>query len=349
MRSPLSLAAAVLSLSLSAFAAAAPAPASPARASRPPAGERLDHALLWGRSPDQITAAMTVKLGFQVAPGRPQDGLANRYVRLDDERFIELLALTGNGGALDPGAQADQAQLHGGPGARTFGLHTDALDAARAALLAQGQKTTPVFSAAADDPDGTGPGTAPRWSLFVLDPSPLSNHLFYIHYPPARADIAADRRIARVHANGARELSSLWLLSADADADRAQLAKLGHDRAVPVRLPQIGARGYCVAIGPTQLLALQPDGDGEAAQALARGGAQIAGIGIGVDDLARAQRRVERGYERTLTRYAGLAGASFLAPSQDDLGLWIEFHQRGKSATACGAGQAAAAGAKTSR
>ena len=335
MRSLTSLAAAVLALSLSAFAFAAPAPAP---APRPVAGERLDHALLWGRSLDQISAAMSVKLGFQVAPGRAQDGLSNRYVRLDDERFIELLALGGHDGALDPGAQADQAALHGGAGARTFGIHTDALDATRDALLAQGLSATPVFSAAADDPDGTGPGTAPRWSLFALDPSPLSSRLFFIHYPPARADIAADRRIARAHANGARELSALWLLSADADADRAQLARLGYPHAVPVRLAQIGARGYCVAVGPTRLLALQPDGDGAAADALRLGGAQIAGLSIGVSDLARAQRRVERGYERKLTRYAGLAGASFLAPSQDDLGLWIEFHERGKSAGCAGAG-----------
>ena len=333
MRSLTTLAATVLTLSLSALAIAAPAPAP-----RPVAGERLDHALLWGRSLDQISAAMSVKLGFQVAPGRTQDGLSNRYVRLDDERFIELLALCGHDGALDPGAQADQAALHGGAGARTFGLHTDALDVARAALLAQGLSATPVFSAAADDPDGTGPGTAPRWSLFALDPSPLSSRLFFIHYPPARADIAADRRIAREHPNGARELSALWLLSADADADRAQLARLGYPHAVPVRLAQIGARGYCVAVGPTLLLALQPDGDGAAADALRRGGAQIAGLSIGVSDLARAQRRVERGYERKLTRYAGLAGASFLGPSQDDLGLWIEFHERGKTAGCAGAG-----------
>jgi len=331
VRSLSRLAAAVVTLSLCASALAAPPARQPAR-------ERLDHALLWGRSLDQITAAMTVKLGFQIAPGREQDGLSNRYLRLDDERFIELLALNGNGRALDPGAQADQAQLHGGAGARMFGIHTDALDAARTELQAQGLQTTPVFSAAADDPDGTGPGTAPRWSLFALDPSPLSSRLFFIHYPPARADIAADRRIARVHPNGARELSALWLLSADAEADRTRLARLGYAHAVPVRVPQIGARGYCVAVGPTRLLALQPDGDGAAADALRRGGAQIAGIGIGVDDLARAQRRVERGYERTLTRYAGLAGASFLAPTQDDLGLWIEFHERGKSAGCARAG-----------
>ncbi|QWP74923.1 VOC family protein [Lysobacter sp. K5869] len=330
MRLLTSLAAAVLTFSLSTFAVAAPIAREAAR-------ERLDHTLLWGRSLDQIVAAMTVKLGFQVAPGREQDGLTNRYVRLDDERFIELLALNGNGRALDPGAQADQAQLRGAAGARMFGLHTEALDAARTALQAQGIQTTPVFSAAANDPDGTGPGTAPRWSLFALDPSPLSSRLFYIHYAPVRADIAADRRIAREHPNGARELSGLWLLSADADADRAQLAKLGYDRATPVRLPQIAARGYCVAVGPTRLLALQPDGDGAAAEALKRGGAQIAGISLGVSDLDRAQRRVERGYEQTLTRYAGLSGASFLAPSQDDLGLWIEFHERGKAGAACGA------------
>ncbi|SDY23996.1 Glyoxalase-like domain-containing protein [Lysobacter sp. yr284] len=336
------LAAAVATLSLSALALAAPTP-------RPSAGERLDHALLWGRSLDQITAAMTVKLGFQVAPGRPQGALANRYVRLDGERFIELLGLTGADAPLDPGAQADQAALHGAAGARTLVLHSDALDAARAALLARGLAATPVFSAAPDDPDGTGPGTPPRWSLFAVDPSPLSSRLFYIRYAPVRPDIAADRRSAREHPNGARELSALWLLSADAEADRAQLARLGYDRATPVRLAQIGARGYCVAIGASALLALQPDGAGAAADALAQGGAQIAGISIGVADLERARHLVGRGYERTLERYRGLAGASFLAPSRDDLGLWIEFHARDRATGPCGAAAAGAASANAGR
>jgi hypothetical protein len=95
---------------------------------------------------------------------------------------------------------------------------------------------------------------------------------------------------------------------------------------VPVKLPQLGATGFCVPVGPTALLALQPDGAGVAAEVMAGGGPRVLGVSVGVADLARAQRWVERGYERRLTTYRGLSGESFLAPTRDDLGLSIEFH-----------------------
>ncbi|HEY9130404.1 MAG TPA: VOC family protein [Dyella sp.] len=298
-----------------------------AAAATEPAGDRLDHILLWGRSIDQATAVMTAKLGFQVMPGRDPAGVANRYIRLSDTGFIELLGMTRPNPTLDPGMQADQNALHGGPGSRSFGIHSTALDAAQALLKQRGMAVTPVFSAAANDPDGLGPKAPPRWRLFALDPSPLSNHVFFIDYA-ARTDAtsAMDLRTAREHPNGAQTLSAIWLLSAHAEDDKKQLAQMGFTDAKAVRLPQIAAHGYSVAIGPTHLLALEPDGNGLAADALQQGGPQILGVSVGVSDLDRAQRRIERGYEHSLVRYSGEFGKAFLAPTRDDLGLLIEFH-----------------------
>ncbi|MFP3822468.1 hypothetical protein SB658_27625, partial [Bacillus sp. SIMBA_008] len=76
-------------------------------------------------------------------------------------------------------------------------------------------------------------------------------------------------RITREHPNGARALSSIWLVSADADADRRELEKMGFGHAVAVQLPELGARGYCVPVGPTALLALQPEGYGLAGKVMA--------------------------------------------------------------------------------
>lgn len=297
-------------------------------------GDRLDHILLWGRTMDQATAVMSAKLGFQVRPGRTVDGVANRYVRLADGSFVELLALSGGGTAkatLDPGAQADQARLQGEAGARTFGIHSSALDAAHALLAARGAAVTPVFSASADDPDGPGPGGPPRWRLFAFEQAPLSSPMFFVDYAPLRSDVASrsDDRLARVHPNGAKQLSAVWLLSDQVEADRRQLAYWGFEHAEPVRLPALGARGYAIAIGPSRLLLLAPEGAGIAADAARRGGNQVLGISVGVSDLDQAQRRVERGYERfgqPLARYASPFGQAFLAPSLEDLGLWIEFH-----------------------
>lgn len=165
----------------------------------------------------------------------------------------------------------------------------------------------------------------------------MSSGSFLIDYAPPKTDPASvtDDAIARTHANGARTLSSFWLLSPNADKDRAQLAKMGFADAQSVRLPEIAARGFCVKIGSTSLLALQPDGPGAAADALRKSGPQIFGVSIGVGDLDQTQRLVERGYDHPLTRYRGLHGASFLTPTADDLGLLIEFHALAGNAAPC--------------
>jgi hypothetical protein len=322
-----------LILSALAFSLSAPALAEP----MPAAGAKLDHILLWGRTIDQATAIMTVKLGFQVKPGRDPSGVANRYIRLADASFIEMLGITRPNPEMDPGSQADQASLRGGAGARSFGIHSSALEAARAVLQQSDFGVTPVFAAAADDPDGGGPTAPRRWRLFAFDPQPLSSSTFLIDYAPPRSDAASvsDLSSAREHPNSARALSAIWLLSADADKDRRQLARMGFADARPVHLTQIAAHGFCVKIGPSSLLALQPDGPGVADDALKSSGPQILGVSIAVADLGRAQRLVERGYEQALTRYSGLLGDSFLAPTRDDLGMLVEFHALSAPGKAC--------------
>lgn len=300
----------------------------------------LDHALLWGRDIDQVTAVMAVKLGFQVRPGRNPGGVANRYVRMSDRSYLELEGITRPNADMDPGMQADQAVLRGGPGSRTFGLRSSALDQARTFLQHQGLDPTAIFSASRTDPDGAGPSAPPRWRLFAFNHQPLSNNLFFIDYAagnvtPTRV---ADDQAAREHPNTARELSALWLLSSDADADRRQFERMGFTGATPVRIPQIAAHGYGVPVGQKRIFVLQPDGAGIAADALRKGGPQVLGVSIGVVDLDRAKRQVERGYEKELASYRGLQGDSFLAPTHDDLGLLIEFHALPKPAASTRAG-----------
>ncbi len=302
-------------------------PAAVVAQSRPATGE-LDHILLWGRDIDQVSAVMAVKLGLQVRPGRNPGGVANRYVRMDDGSYLELLGITRPGAAMDPGMQADQARLHRGPGSRTFGLRSRELDVTRALLQQHGLQPTAVFSASPDDPDGDGPSAPPRWRLFAFDRQPLSSNLFFIDYARLGNTAARteDDRAAREQPDTARELSAVWLLSSDADADRRQFERMGFKGATPVRMTQIAAHGFAVPVGRKRVLLLQPDGAGMAAEALGKGGPQVFGVSIGVADLDRAKRQVERGYEKALASYHGVLGDSFLAPTRDDLGLLVEFH-----------------------
>ena len=316
----------------------AAAPAAPKRVpARPVATTRLDHILLWGRSIDEVTSIMAVKLGFQVRAGRDPGGVANRYIRFADTSFVELLGVTRANPGYDPGMKDDRIALHDGPGARSFGFRASSLGTLQASLKALGYPVTQLFSG----PDSRKPG----WRLFAFDRAPLSSNSFFIDYNPGYAPDqadpanAGDYRVTREHPNSVRALSAIWLVSGDPEADRKQLARMGYGGAVPVRLPTIGARGFCVPLGPTALLTLQPDGPGAAADTMASGGPRILGISLAAADLGRAQRWVERGYERKLARYRGLSGDSFLAPTHDDLGLLIEFHGlTGKGGNPCKGG-----------
>lgn len=298
-----------------------------------PAPPRLDHVLLWGHGIDEATAVMAVKLGFQVRPGRDPGGVANRYIRFADTGYIELLGITRPDPVFDPGMEEDQRALKGGPGSRTFGIRSPALDAIHGLLKQRDYAVTPFF---------TGPDTAkPGWRLFAFDKAPLSSNTFFIDYAadyrPDQFDPGnlADYRVTREHPNGARELSAVWLVSADAEADRRQLENMGFGKAVPVKMRELGGEGFCVPIGPTALLLLQPEGKALAAEVLAEGGPRVLGVSIGVEDLGRAQRWVERGYGRPLQTYRGLAGESFLAPTREDLGLTMEFHAVAPDAAPC--------------
>ncbi|MGA7439937.1 MAG: VOC family protein, partial [Luteibacter sp.] len=195
---------------------------APAPAASP---TRLDHILLWGRGIDPVTSVMAVKLGFQVRPGRDPGGVANRYVRFADSSFIELLGITRPHPAFDPGMKEDQQALKGGPGSRTFGFRASSLDAIHRSLQALHYAVTPFFAG----PDSAKPG----WRLFAFDRAPLSSNTFFIDYAadyaPDQFDPAnaGDYRVTREHPNGARELSSIWLVSSDADIDRQQLERMG--------------------------------------------------------------------------------------------------------------------------
>lgn len=321
-----------VSACLACLAATQPSIAAPAS---PAPTTRLDHVLLWGHGIDEATSVMTVKLGFQVRPGRDPSGVANRYIRFSDTSFIELLGVTGPNPTFDPGMKEDQAALKGGPGARTFGFRVSSLETLRSSLQALNYTVTPLFSG----PDSAKPG----WHLFAFDMGhqPLSSNTFFINYAagyapdqfdPLNTD---DYRVTREHPNGAKVLSSIWLVSANAEADRRELEKMGFAHAIPVKLPAVGAAGFCIPVGPTALIAVQPDGAGVAQQVMANGGSRILGVSYGVADLGRAQRWVERGYERKLATYQTPSGEAFLAPTQDDLGLSIAFHAMQSATSPC--------------
>lgn len=289
----------------------------------------LDHIMLWTDNIDRITAALTVKLGFQVRPGGDfGDGVANRLLTIGDGSYIELLYTTR--ADLNESTRKDLAALHASTGARTFAVHPLELDKLDAYLRRHAFELDPP-SPLTYDPDGPGPQPAVSsdWRTVSFAKSPVTfGDVFFIGYAEEHLTPiqVGDRAASREHPNGARAWTCIWLLSSDVAADREALQKMGFTDRGEVDLPHLGAHGFRLQAGPDTIAVLAPKGEGIAAQALAKRGTHVLGLSIGVKDVDRAQRLVQRGYGVKLEHYAGPDGDSILAPTYEDLGLLIEFH-----------------------
>ena len=132
-------------------------------------------------------------------------------------------------------------------------------------------------------------------------------------------------------AEPAQPTGSHVIAGRNTSTDRPRVSPGGHS----LEVGNGGVEGFCVPVGPTALLVLQPKGKGVAAETIASGGPRVLGVSFGARNLGRAQRWVERGHERKLTTYRGLSGESFLAPTRGDLGLSIEFHALSPRRAAC--------------
>jgi len=312
-------------------AAAPPAPAPTAADPLLGSGGGLDHVLVWTRDRDGVTAALAVKLGFQVRPGGDfGDGIANRLIRFADRTYLELLYFTRPSGELQ-GDALDSWRFTGrGTASNNFGLEVADVDATAAHLRAGDWALFPE-TPMTYDPDGPGPlpAEASRWRTVAFQTPPLAaSDFFFIHYRPQTLtpEQEGDRLAFTRHPNGARRISAIWLLTRDLDADAARLRRIGFVQTGPVALPHYGARGLRFAAARGSILLIAPAGAGEAATALAARGPQVFAISVETDDLGRARRIARRGYGAELETYAGPFGESFAAPTRSDLGLTIEFH-----------------------
>ncbi len=309
---------------------------APAAAAAPlfAADEGIDHVLLWTREVERDSAVLSDRLGFQVVSGGTfPDGVANRLVLFHDDSYLELLYLTMPLAEADPQILASVPFLRERDGSIGSGMQVGSLELVAerltAAGFAMGEASAGTYDP--DGPDGPEPSQDSIFRTLGFVSSPIAGlDPFFVWYRPAPTppDRQAHRAARRTHPNGALRLSALWIVTADAAASRGALVRMGYVPGREVALPHLGARGTVLTGGERAVLLVDPQAGGRAAEALRLRGPHVLGISVEVEDLEGARAIVARGYGVVPQRRPGPFGEAVIAPSQDDLGLFVEFHRR---------------------
>lgn len=278
-----------------------------------------DHVLLWG---DKTTMARTLAgLGFNLKDGSSFEGaFASQTIMFADYSFLELLHVIDRTRATSPRARDELAFVDQGPGANSFAFQVSGADSARTQLEAAGFKVGAIEGDThdPDGPDGPRPVQPASWRDFHFAVPPLHGaEIFFIEYAPEEplsAEALAGFQARVAHPNTARYLSAIWIAVADPAAEAAVYRRMGFK--VTEGSP------WTVEVGPGRIL-LVPLGPTPTGR---RQGPRIVGLSVAVADLMAAERHVRAAYPTTGPRYAGTLGDSVLSPTEDTLGLFIEFH-----------------------
>ncbi len=284
----------------------------------------LDHVLLWAQDQPAMERYLTEKLGFRLTarPGDYGGGIANKLIWFENVSFIEFLWLA------DPTLAAREAPrehafVQQGNGSNAFGIQVADVDAAHAVLAAGGFNPEQP-GGEAYDPDGPEGPREPminRWRFMFLAPGSLAGNPFFVEYnlppgPNPRSD----------QPNGAKALTSVWLLVDDVELTEAAYRRAGFRRAGRVALPQIGAEGVALRAGQGEIYILRASGAGSPRRRFPDRADQVIGMSIRVTNISETRPELERRLGASLDLYEGRHGRSLLAPTLESLGVYIEFH-----------------------
>lgn len=285
----------------------------------------LDHVLLWAG--DNVAAeAMLERLGFTLSreAGAYGAGISNKLIRFENRSFIEFLWLSDRAKAKRE-APSEYAFVAEHRGSNAFGVQVEDADETYKALTAADLKPGQPGGEAwdPDGPEGPKPPMVAKWRFMFLDGDDLPGNPFFVEYNLGDSPRAAPP----VHKNGARKLSSVWILTSDVKAAEAAYNRAAFTRRARVSLPEVGAKGVALGGGSGEILLLEPTRWGVMQQRLIKRGPHVVGMSIEVADLDAAGRLLEERFGIKIGRYRGRFGRSLLAPSLEPLGLMIELHE----------------------
>lgn len=305
-------------------------PGPPARSQPPEIVRAPDHVMMW--TTDRAAAdALLGRLGFTLQDaGSYEDFVASRTITFADQTFLELFHIYDRSKAFSPQARTELAFFDEGSGANSFALQVTSAAAVQANLRKAGFDVDEV-QADSVDPDGpTGPLPVQpaSWRDFHFRRSPVQGaELFFIEYAPEPARTAEQqaRFLARTtHANGARRLTTVWLLVDDPQADAAAYRRMGLTVRAAEPVAFLGVDGVTVEVGTGRIVLVGPAEPPGLSLPARRRGPRILGLGIEVTDLATAAEAVQAAYPNAKATKSP-AGVTLIAPTEPDLGLFLAF------------------------
>ncbi len=270
----------------------------------------------------------TRQLGFAATPVLTSPaGVENRLIWFEDLAYLELDAFTADNPATAP--FLDFLAHH--EGAKFYG--TEVFDATRTAsfLTAAGYPNTGPIPAGPLTVQATGQvvGQTPLWNEVILTGNLApDNSNFFLAYDEAQVQALFTQVPALAphrHPNTARRIDTVWLVVSDLDAAVAFYTGLGLQVAARgEKIDYLGATGTRVRYHNADLVLLQPDGPGLAADFAADRGEGILGVSIGVRDLRVAHRLAEGNTGLTLPVFRHHGRDRFLVPASLTHGVLLE-------------------------
>lgn len=292
-----------------------------------------DHVLVWSEhtgASDRILEG----LGFRVRKGQTYpEGIASSTIVFRDWSYLELLHFADpSKAANDAQARAELAFVAQGPGANSFAIQVDNVEAAAEHLTRQGFKVgdlTPDIIDP-DGPSGPKPPQAASWRDFHFATSPVSGvELFFIQYPPeppATAEDEARFRARTTHTNTARQLSAVWVLVANLDAEADIYRRMGFAVGPVVEAPHLNARARIARLGKGAVVLTESSALPEMFETPRRPGPRVIGISVEVENIKTAQPFLKGG-KGTARKVESPLGRARLLPLTSELGFFVEFHE----------------------
>lgn len=283
----------------------------------------LDHVLVWSQDHAAGEAYLRDRLGFRLTerPGNYGAGIANKLIWFRNLSFIEFLWLE-SPELTRTEAPDEHAFVTLRNGSNAFGVQVTDVDATYAALrqaaLRPQQPSSETYDF--DGPEGPRPPEPSRWRFMFLEPGSMPGNPFFVDYnlPPDASVPRSDQP------NGARRMSSVWILVRDVGAATATYGRAGFRARGRVSVPDVGS-GVALNAGEGEILLISPTDELHRSR-LSRYGEHVVGFSIEVDNLAATRQLLQGRLELSLPQSRSVYGPSVRVPSLGPLGVHVEFH-----------------------